>query len=90
MFNRRDETRKLIWLLFLELTTDGGLKFIKGGLAHHIRLPKKELSRFCRVSIKSAYGMKLMVWKTLSAVEKNVICMEKLHNVSYVSHMVMC
>ena len=41
MFNLRDETGKLTWLFFLELTTDAGLKFITRGHAHRI-LPFKE------------------------------------------------
>ena len=41
MFNQRDETGKLTWSFFLELTTDDGLKFITRGHAHRI-LPFKE------------------------------------------------
>ena len=41
MFNQRDETGKLTWSFFLELTTDDGLKFITRGHAHCI-LPFNE------------------------------------------------
>ena len=46
MFNRRDETRKLTWLFFLELTTDGGLKFTTRGLAHCIFPFKEAIIKF--------------------------------------------
>ena len=41
MFNQRDETGKLTWSFFLELTTDDRLKFITRGHAHCI-LPFNE------------------------------------------------
>ena len=41
MFNRRDETGKLTWLFFLQLTTDDELKFITRGHAHRILLFKE-------------------------------------------------
>ena len=71
MFNRRDETRKLTWLFFLELTTDGGLKFTTRGLAHCIFPFKEEIITFLRSEHK------VCVWNEIDGLKYFIGCGKK-------------
>ena len=68
MFNLRDETGKLTWLFFLELTTDDGLKFITRGHAHLI-LPFKE---GIIMSLPSEH--KICVWNETNGLKDFIGC----------------
>ena len=71
MFNWRDETRKLTWLFFLELTTDGGLKFTTRGLAHCIFPFKEEIITFLRSEHK------VCVWNEIDGLKYFIGCGKK-------------